>query len=129
MFDIKLARLAFEAFQLTMNVASGAEVGQAVTIDPAVNNGVKPVADGDPIFGLLDTYEDRSDSEGIITGAVSAKAIFKFEYTGAAPTPGHGAVGGATAGLVKGTGAAAAAGEAIITAVYPTDNTVEVYVR
>lgn len=131
MFDIRLASLHFEAFQLTMNVsnATADNIGDAVTLDTTLNNTVKPAEDGDPIFGTLDSYEDRSDQEGIKTGAVSAKVILSLTYEGPAPSIGHGVVGSATAGTVKGTAAAATAGEAIVTAVYPAENKVEVYVR
>lgn len=131
MFDIRLASLHFEAFQLTMNVsnATADNIGDAVTLDTTANNTVKPAEDGDPIFGTLDSYEDRSDQEGIKTGAVSAKVIRELEYEGTAPTIGFGVVGSTTAGKVKSTGAAATAGEAIVTAVHAADSKVEVYVR
>lgn len=79
---------------------SAADVGKAMSQDVTAASRVKPAANGDRIFGRLETYEDR-DSLSIKTGAVSRK--FKEKLPAAA---GHGilvgdSVVGAGAGLVR----------------------------
>lgn len=79
---------------------AAADVGKAVSLDTSAANRVKLAADGEQIFGRLETYEDR-DSLSIKTGAVSR--LFKEKLPAAS---GHGiAVGnrvvGAGSGLVR----------------------------
>lgn len=85
---------------------TAADVGKAVTLDTTAANRVRLAAAGEPIFGRLETYEDR-DSLSIKTGAVSRQ--FKEKL----PAPaGHGIAVGAsvTGGAIPGNVAGAAAG-------------------
>lgn len=86
---VKLAKFTFEAFQLTVNLASGitsADIGKPVTQDTSADNQVKLAGDGDPIIGVLYTVEDRVN-EGTRVGTVefkfAAKVPIKSGLTGA----------------------------------------------
>jgi hypothetical protein len=66
----------FEDFKFTFLAANGItanSVGLAVSLDTAVANTVKLAADNDQIFGVIDTFEDRTQSEGIKVVTVATR--------------------------------------------------------
>lgn len=100
---VSLRGLHQEEFNYVFNLASAivaADVGKAVTLDTSAANTVKLAGDGDPIIGYLESVEDRT-VEGISVGTVATKGVYKFTYTGTAPSVGDTVVGSATAGAVK----------------------------
>ncbi len=95
-------QFSFEDFTFTYYLKStivAADVGKAVTIDTTARNAVKLAGAGDPVFGRLETFEDRVQ-EGTKVGAVSRKFRSKLATTGTAPAIGDHVVGTATAGTV-----------------------------
>jgi hypothetical protein len=95
-------QFSFEDFTFTYYLKStitAADVGKAVTIDTTARNAVKLAGAGDPVFGRLETFEDRVQ-EGMKVGAVSRKFRSKLPTTGTAPAIGDHVVGHATAGTV-----------------------------
>lgn len=101
---------SFPDFTFSMNVSGtvvAADVGRAVTLDNATPNTVKLAADGDHVFGRLETIE-LGGLDGLTVGAVSRK-FRSILPTAAAVTVGAEVVGSATAGSVK------------VTAVQPTE--------
>lgn len=116
--SVKLSKFTFEAFQLTVNLASGitsADIGKAVTQDTSADNQVKLAGDGDPILGVLYTVENRLN-EGTNVGTVefkfAAKVPIKSGLTGASVVARGkrlcGAGGGEVRALDAGTPAEAA---------------------
>lgn len=93
-----------------------ADVSKAVSQDITADATAKLCLAGERIIGSLFSFEDRRN-EGIKIGTISRKGYFVFTYTGANPTRGHGIVGGATAGLVAGTGAVAISGQPCVIAI------------
>jgi len=72
---VSLRGIYFEDWQLVFNVSgsvSKSDVGKAVAIDPNAVNSVRLAADGDHIFGRLQTLEVR-EIEGITIGTVAVK--------------------------------------------------------
>jgi len=99
-------QFSFEDFTFTYYLKStitAADVGKAVTIDATARNSVKLAGAGDPVFGRLETFEDRKQ-DGVKVGAISRKFRSKLPTSGAVAVGDH-VVGAATAGLVA-TGAA-----------------------
>lgn len=95
---------SFPDFTFTMNVSGAvtrADVGKAVTLDPATANTVKLAGDGDHVYGRLESLE-ADGLDGLTVGAVSRKFRSVIE-TAAAVTVGAEVVGSATAGKVKPT--------------------------
>ena len=91
---------SFEDFTFTYYLATGitaADVGKAMTLDTSGTNKMKLALAGDPIFGRLETYENRTQ-EGVVVGAVSRKFRSKLPTTGTVAI-GDNLVGSATAGL------------------------------
>lgn len=119
--NLHVENFAF-AFYLEASVTEN-DIGKAVTVDTSAEITMKLAGDGDVIMGFLDTFEDRGDFK---IGAVQLKGGFAFPYTGDVPTIGQGIVGSATAGVVKTTGAPAAAGQPIIFRVNTSASEVEV---
>ena len=95
---------------LTLVTKSGAL--PAMMIDSTADATAKVATDGAVILGALETFENRVQ-EGVIVGTLKHKANLVFEYTGTAPTRGHGVVGSATPGKVK-TAAAAVVGNIVV---------------
>jgi hypothetical protein len=98
---------------LMSGTPSTSDVGKAVSLDTTGTNTVKLTADGDVIFGRLETFEDRT-LLSIKVGAVARK--FKNKLPAAV---GHGiAVGdrivGAAGGLVKKDAAASASNPIVV---------------
>jgi len=99
---VSLRGIHQELFHYTFNLKTGivaADVGKAVTIDTAAANTMKLASDGDPIFGRLETVEDRS-VEGILTGTIATSGGLRFWYDpdlagGSAPAIGEMLVGAA----------------------------------
>lgn len=93
---------SFEDFIFTYKISgavTAADVGKAVTIDRTAANTMKLAGDNDPVFGRLETFEDRTQ-EGIKVGAVSRKFRANLPSTGTL-TVGDNVTGSATAGVVK----------------------------
>ena len=86
---------------------------------------MKLAGDGDRVIGHLSTVEDRT-VDGVLVGAVDLKGSYSMYYTGTAPAIGEGVVGSATAGVLKTSGAEAAAGQPIVLYVDATAETAEV---
>lgn len=94
-------QFSFEDFTFTYYLKStitAADVGKAVTIDATARNSVKLAGAGDPVFGRLETFEDRKQ-DGVKVGAISRKFRSKLPTSGAVAVGDH-VVGAATAGLV-----------------------------
>jgi hypothetical protein len=94
-------QFSFEDFTFTYYLKStitAADVGKAVTLDTTARNAVKLAAAGDPVYGRLETFENRKQ-DGILTGAVSRKFRSKLPTTGSVAVGDH-VVGSATAGAV-----------------------------
>lgn len=92
--------LVHEDFNIPFNVAATmtqADVGKPVTLDDSADRAVKLAGDGDPIIGILMSFEDRS-VEGVKVGTVAMKGGFRVTGTAAV---GDTVVGAATAGEVK----------------------------
>lgn len=93
---------------LTFILASGIKeehVGLAVAQDTSAANTVKLAGDGDAIVGRLESFEDRTATEGVVVGAVKLVGGLELKKSAAAMNVGDPVVG-AGDGLVK-TGAAA----------------------
>lgn len=95
---------SFPDFTFSMNVSgavTAADVGKAVALDTATANTVKLAADGDVIYGRLESLE-TGGLDGLTVGAVSRK------FRAILPTSGNPALGvqlsGAGAGVAKATG-------------------------
>lgn len=126
MANLTLKSLHVENFAFAFFLAASTtedDIGKAVTIDDSAEMTMKLAEDGDVVMGRLDTFEDRGDFK---IGAVQLKGGFSFPYTGTAPSVGHGIVGDAVAGTVKGTTAAATAGQPIVFKVNTASTEVEV---
>lgn len=80
-------------------------VGLAVAQDTTAANTVKLAGDGDAIVGRLESFEDRTATEGVVVGAVKLVGGLELKKSAAAMSVGDSVVG-AGAGLVK-TGTAA----------------------
>lgn len=81
MQTVKLHGFTFPDYQFTYNLASAmakADVGRPVAFDATAANRVKAGADGNPIYGVLLSYEDRLQ-EGIKVGAVARKFAARFK--------------------------------------------------
>lgn len=77
---ISLRGIYQDAFNYPFYVSGSptqSDVGKAVSLDTTAANTVKLAADGDPIFGVLVSLEDRT-VEGIKIGAVATKGGFKL---------------------------------------------------
>jgi len=105
--DVRLSKFPFPDSQLTVNLASGitaTHIGLAVTQDTSADNQVKLAGDGDPIFGILYTVENRV-TEGTLIGTVefrfAAKLAIKTGLTGGAAVARGKRLIGAGAGEVK----------------------------
>lgn len=95
-------QFSFEDFTFTYYLKStitAADVGKAVALDTTATNAVKLAGDNDPIFGRLETFEDRKQ-EGTKVGAVSRKFRSKLPKTGTVVV-GDTVTGSATPGTVK----------------------------
>lgn len=95
-------QFSFEDFTFTYYLKStitSADVGKAVALDATATNAVKLAGDNDPVFGRLETFEDRVQ-EGIKVGAISRKFRSKLPTTGTVAV-GDTVTGSATAGVVK----------------------------
>lgn len=91
----------------TFHLAAGItqdDIGKAVSIDTAAPNSVKLAADGEFVFGRLETVEDRV-TEGMLVGAVAVRFSNTLPYTGTVAV-GNTAVGSTTPGLVRAAAAA-----------------------
>lgn len=55
------------------------DVGTPVALDTSADNTVKKAADGDVIFGILQSFEDRVQ-EGVKTGSVHLMGGFRLTY-------------------------------------------------
>jgi hypothetical protein len=78
--QVALHNFDFPEFQLTFKLATAvvaADTGKAVSLDATAPNTVKLVADNEPIFGRLYTYEDRT-IEGQKVGTVELKFARKL---------------------------------------------------
>ncbi len=126
MFNVSFQNIHVEEFSFTFHLSGivADDIGKGVTIDTSAARTVKLAGDGDRVIGHLSTVEDRT-VDGVVVGAVDLKGSYKMSYTGAAPAIGDGVQGSATAGLLKTSGAAAAAGEPIVVFVNTTDEYVE----
>lgn len=93
---------------LTFILAAGIKaehVGLAVAQDTSAANTVKLAGDGDVIVGRLESFEDRTATEGVVVGAVKLVGGLELKKSEAAMQVGDSVVG-AGEGLVKaGTGA------------------------
>lgn len=108
---VSLRGIYHEDFQYTLllnSAMTSADVGKPVSLDTTANNTVKVAADGDTIFGKLDSFEDRK-VEGIKTGAVSLKGGYLFPFT-ATLAVGDSVVGNGAGGVKK----AAAANNTVV---------------
>lgn len=93
---------------LTFILAAGIKaehVGLAVAQDTSAANTVKLAGDGDAIVGRLESFEDRTATEGVVVGAVKLVGGLELKKSAAAMSVGDPVVG-AGDGLVK-TGTAA----------------------
>lgn len=115
-------------FLITLNVTgtvTQANLGNAVVWDTAAANSVKLAPDDGIVAGILESYEDRTNMEGIKIGTVAFKGFFKVPYvlgaTSLVPVVGHSVKGSATPGTVKPV--AAYAGPNFVTAVDTTTAT------
>ena len=127
MYNVTFQNIHVEEFSLTWYLEASIDeddIGKGVTIDATAARTVKLAGDGDRVIGHLSTVEDRT-VEGVLVGAVDLKGAFKMAYTGTAPVVGYGVQGSATAGVLKTSGAAAAAGEPIVVYVDTTNGYVE----
>ena len=110
---------AMWTWNVSGTIDKSTDLGKAVSIDATANNTVKLCADDAVILGVLASYEDRTNQEGIKIGTVSHKGGFKVPYVNGAtalvPIVGHSVKGSATPGKVKPV--AAYAGPNIVTAV------------
>jgi len=100
-------QFSFEDFTFTYNLAAtmtAADVGKAVTQDTTKTNAVRLAVAGEAIFGRLETFEQRTQQGGMLTGAVSRKFRSKLPTTGTVAV-GDALVGSATPGVAQ-TGAA-----------------------
>lgn len=75
-------------------------VGLAVAQDTSAANTVKLAGDGDAIVGRLESFEDRTATEGVVVGAVKLVGGLELKKSGASMNVGDSVVG-AGAGLVK----------------------------
>lgn len=106
---IVLEAFSFEDFTFTRFISGTVDascVGKAVTIDNTADATVKLAGDGDPIYGRIFQYEDRSQ-ENVKVVSVERKFIKRLPKNGTVARGDH--VVGAGAGAVK--AAAYAAGE------------------
>lgn len=88
-------------FYLASAIAA-TDIGKPVKLDTSANNTVALAGDGDIIFGVLESYEDRAN-DGVKTGAVTLAGGYRFTYkTGDAVAVGDYVVG-AGSGEVKKT--------------------------
>lgn len=127
MYNVSFRNIHVEEFSLTFYLANGItidDIGKGVTIDTTAARTVKLAGDGDRVIGHLGTVENRTTTD-VLVGAVDLKGSFGMAYTGTAPSIGEGLQGSATAGVLKTSGAAAAAGEPIVVYVDTTNETVE----
>lgn len=96
---------SFEDFTFTYyldTAVTAADVGKAMTLDTTGTNKMKLATAGDPIYGRLETYENRTQ-EGVKVGAVSRKFRSKLPTTGVVAL-GDNLIGSSTAGVAA-TGA------------------------
>lgn len=80
-------------------------VGLAVAQDTSAANTVKLAGDGDAIVGRLESYEDRTKTEGVVVGAVQLVGGMEMKKSGDAMKVGDPVVGAGN-GLVKAGSAA-----------------------
>lgn len=104
---VSLRGIVPQTFCFTWNVSGtvdrSADIGKAVTLDTTAPNTVKLAGSGDVVLGILQSYEDRTNVEGIKVGTVAHKGGFKVPYVNGAsalvPVVGH-SVKGSAAGVV-----------------------------
>lgn len=105
--QIRMDNYSFTDFQIPVTLATGitaADRGKLVTLDTTANNTFKLAEDGDKIYGILLTVENRV-TEGQLIGTVSFKFAREVAVTGTVNV-GDTIVGSATAGVGKAAGAA-----------------------
>jgi hypothetical protein len=108
-FPVQQDEIDLQYSHITHNVSgafdAAADLGKAVTLDPATPYTVKLAGNGDFVFGQVKTYEDRK-GEGIRTANVARHFVSRLPIDPANPAVGIGAtvVGGATPGTVKAAG-------------------------
>jgi|ERR1041384_824343 hypothetical protein len=106
-YGIVLEAFSFELFTFTRFISGTVDascVGKAVTIDNTADGTVKLAGDGDPVYGRIFQYEDRSQ-EGVKVVSVERKFIKRLPKSGTVARGDH--VVGAGNGAVK-TGTATA---------------------
>jgi hypothetical protein len=94
---------SFPEDTFTMNVSGAvtrADVGKAVSIDPAADNTVRLALNNDPIYGRLESFE-TGGLDRLTVGAVSTRFQAPLPTDGTAIGRGATVVGGATPGCVK----------------------------
>lgn len=82
---ISLRGMTHNEFNYPFFLAAGttqADVGKAMSLDPANPNTAKLAGDGDQIIGRLVTVENRS-VEGVLVGTVTLRGGFGFTASGA----------------------------------------------
>lgn len=100
---VTLAGIVPQAFAWTWNVSGAVtadHVGELVALDATAANTVKRLGNGDQPLGWLETFEDRTQAEGIKVGTVDHKGGKRIKYTGTLAI-GNSVVGSATPGSVK----------------------------
>lgn len=108
---IVLEAFSFESFTFTRYITGTVDltcVGKAVAIDATAAGSVKLAADGDPVYGRIYQYEDRTQ-EGVKVVSVERKFIKRLPTTGTVAVGDH--VVGGGAGVVKTAVYAVANGE------------------
>lgn len=109
-FGVSLNGYHFEDWNFTYNLAAGitaADIGKAVTLSTTAPNTVRLSGDNDPIYGRLETVENRVQ-EGVLVGTVALKFCGTLPIaTGHGITVGSMVQGAATAGTVKNRAAVA----------------------
>lgn len=118
---------AAATFVLDTSIVGQADVGKPVSFKATEDFTVQLNVVDAEIVGHLESFEDRSQSEGTILGAVSWHGCHVYAYTGTAPTRGGHVVCDASGG-VKAAGATAGL-QTLVTAVDTTASTCEVLLR
>jgi len=107
---VSLEGIFFPDFEVTMLISgtvTKADEGKAVAIDNTASNTVKLAADGDPVFGRLQAYENRVQ-EGIKVATVATKFIATLPIKAASGVARGDSIQGAGAGEIKPIGVSAA---------------------
>lgn len=102
---IVLEAFSFEDFTFTRFISGTVDascVGKAVTIDNTADATVKLAGDGDPVYGRIFQYEDRSQ-EGVKVVSVERKFIKRLPKSNAAITRGDHVVGAGNGAVKTGT--------------------------